>query len=177
MTDEYKMTDEEKAKNRELWKEFYESMRDKTVRHQKVKAGADPVETLGAWRAERLWHSRVPDLEIDYGSEAFSHLAERAVFPPKIAALLFITAYLSQKHEHGLGVQAWAKTARRGGATDDEILEAGAIANIANAVAKLHDTDHIMTEVFKNQDFIDNRPDPRFTNPTPSENPFVMSDL
>jgi alkylhydroperoxidase/carboxymuconolactone decarboxylase family protein YurZ len=98
-----------------------------------------------------IFAKKIPDLIADYGSNPHIHLMERGKLHPKIKALIHIAIYCINGHS---AVAHWAVAARQWGATDDEILEAAAVATIAYSKSKMVDIDHIMTGVFNNPDFV-----------------------
>jgi alkylhydroperoxidase/carboxymuconolactone decarboxylase family protein YurZ len=147
----------EREKARQLDKERPDKLH-REIREglETIKAGGEPkpVEILGQNAWDRLFFKKIPDLELDYFVNPFIHISERGKIDPKTRALMLVTSYLSREPKDTHGITMWSIFAKQCGATDDEILECAAVANITNAKVQMVSTERIMMEVFKHPDFI-----------------------
>jgi alkylhydroperoxidase/carboxymuconolactone decarboxylase family protein YurZ len=111
--------------------------------------GSDPAHEELAKKS--IYARRIPDLIKDYGHYPTIHSLERRKLDPKTRALIQIACYCINCHWSAIG--HWAISAKRAGATDDEILEAAAVANFANSKSKMVETDIVMSAVFNDSVF------------------------
>ncbi|MGD9117860.1 MAG: hypothetical protein PVJ08_03880 [Dehalococcoidia bacterium] len=127
-----------------------------SVALEKIKAGANPDDypiISMLFGKNTLFVKQIVDLELDYFTHPFMHQIERGVLSGKIKAMLMLTSYLNREPKDKHGIKMWSAYARKCGATDQEILECAACANIAGAKVQLVSTDEVMTEVFDSPEF------------------------
>jgi len=93
----------------------------------------------------------LPDMIADYGNTPDIHMMERGELYPKIKALIHIACHSILGHWGGILHRA--VSAKEWGATEGEILEAFAVAIIANAKAKMVEVDQVMTRVVNDPAF------------------------
>lgn len=121
-----------------------------------IKSGGNPkpIEILGTNAWDRLFFKRIPDLELDYFVNPFIHISERGKIDPKTRALMLVTSYLSREPKDTHGITMWSIFAKKCGATEEEILECAAVANITNGKVQALSSERAMEEVFSNPDFL-----------------------
>ena len=131
--------------------------------HREIREGLEtikkggtpkPVEIMGRNVWDMLFFKRIPDIELDYFVNPFIHISERGKVDPKTKALMLVTSYLSREPKDQHGITMWSIFAKQCGASDEEILECAAVANITNAKVQSRTTMAAMEEAFKHPDFV-----------------------
>ena len=122
---------------------------------EKIKAGANPDDYPEVFS---FFSKKMVDLDLDYFTHPFMHQIERGAVSGKLKALLMVTSYLNREPKDKHGIKLWSTYAKWCGATDEEILECAACANIAGAKVQLVSTDRVMAEVFDSPEFRNAKP-------------------
>jgi len=147
----------EREKIRKIGAHKLKTMKEAKTAAEMIKAWGTPLQGGDGdpWHneyAEKSVFAKIlPDIVADYGNTPHIHITERANLHPKIKALLHIACHSLLSHWEG--IPHWVISAKEWGATDEEILEAAAVAIIANAKAKMVEVDNVMTAAFNDPAF------------------------
>jgi len=140
----------------QLFKETVDKFhRDLRAALEVKKAGGNPekFEVLGHNLWDGVFFSRIPDVAIDYFVNPYIKIIERGHIHPRTMALCLLTSYLSREPKDKHGIMLWSMFAKECGASEEEILECGALAMISNGKCQMVSIEDNLSEVFASPEF------------------------